>query len=64
MADAHANFAYSKVIVAPSPANSGTSLTVQDGTGRLFPTPPFNATVWPTGAQPLSLMQKLLESQL
>jgi hypothetical protein len=54
MADAHANFAYSTVATAPSPATSGTSLVVASGQGALFPTPPFNATVWPTGAQPLS----------
>ncbi len=60
MADAHANFAYSNVLVAPSPAASGTSLTVQDGTGRLFPTPPFNATVWPTGAQPISTNAEII----
>jgi hypothetical protein len=54
MADAHANFAYSTVATAPSPATSGTSLVVASGQGALFPTPPFNATIWPTGAQPLS----------
>lgn len=52
MPDAHANFAYSTVAMAPSPANSGTSLTVQSGDGASFPTPPFNATVWPAGANP------------
>ena len=60
MADAHANFAYSTVFTAPSPATSGTSLTVQDGTGRDFPTVPFNATVWPTGAQPLSTNAEII----
>ena len=52
MADAHKNFAYSTVLTAPSPAVSGTSLVVQSGDGAHFPTPPFNATVWPAGAQP------------
>jgi microcystin-dependent protein len=52
MADAHKNFAYSTVATAPSPATSGTSLVVQTGAGVNFPTAPFNATVWPTGAQP------------
>ena len=60
MADAHANFAYSQVFDAPSPASSGTSLTVQDGTGRDFPTVPFNATVWPTGVQPLSTNAEII----
>lgn len=49
--DAHANFAYSTVATAPSPASSGTSLTVQAGAGTLFPTPPpFNAVVWPAAS--------------
>jgi hypothetical protein len=52
MADAHANFAYSTVATAPSPASAATSLVVQSGEGADFPTPPFNATVWPYGAQP------------
>lgn len=54
MADAIKNFAYSTVLTAPSPADTGTSLTVQSGEGALFPTPPFNVTVWPAGTIPLS----------
>lgn len=54
MFDAHKNFAYSTVATAPSPASSGTSLVVQTGDGAKFPTAPFNATVWPSGSQPLS----------
>ncbi len=54
MPDNHRNFAYSTVLTAPSPASSGTSLTVQNGDGGRFPNPPFNATVWPTGVQPLT----------
>ncbi len=57
MADAHKNFAYSSVTGTTSPngsdpGTSGTSITVQYGQGILFPSPPFNATIWPTGAQP------------
>lgn len=52
--DAHKNFAYSTVPTAPSPPASGTSLVVQAGDGAKFPTPPFNATVWPAGVEPLS----------
>ncbi len=52
MPDAHKNFAYSTIATAPTPALTGTSLVVQSGQGALFPTPPFNATVWPAGAQP------------
>lgn len=54
MADSHKNFAYSTVATAPSPAASGTSLVVATGDGTKFPSVPFNATVWPTGAQPSS----------
>lgn len=50
--DAHKNFAYSTVATAPSPASSGTSLVVAAGDGSKFPAAPFNATVWPSGAQP------------
>lgn len=49
MVDAHKNFAASTVATAPSPATSGTSLVVATGDGTLFPTAPFNATVWPSG---------------
>lgn len=52
--DDHANLAYSTVAVAPTPALSGTSLTVAAGQGALFPTAPFNVTVWPTGVFPLA----------
>jgi hypothetical protein len=54
MPDAHKNFAYSTVATVPSPATTGTSLVVQTGDGAKFPTPPFNVTVWPAGAQPLT----------
>jgi hypothetical protein len=50
MSDAHANFAFSVVTVAPSPAASGTTLTVLATTG--WPAVPFNATVWPAGSNP------------
>jgi hypothetical protein len=52
MADARKNFAYSTVATAPSPASSGTSLVVAASDGAKFPTAPFNATIWPVGAQP------------
>ncbi len=50
--DLHKNFAASTVATAPSPATSGTSLVVASGEGAKFPTPPFNATVWPAGSAP------------
>ena len=52
--DAIANFAYSTVAVAPNPAGSGTTLTVQSGQGALFPATPFDLTMWPAGVQPLA----------
>lgn len=52
MSDSHKNFAVSTVATAPSPAGSGLSLVVAAGEGTKFPTAPFNATVWPAGAQP------------
>lgn len=52
--DAHKNFAYSTVGVAPSPVASGTSLDVAVGDGALFSAPPFNCTVWPAGSSPRS----------
>lgn len=52
MADAHKNFAYSNVATAPVTALAGTSLVVTAADGTKFPTPPFNATVWPAASQP------------
>jgi hypothetical protein len=51
-ADAYKNLAIATVATAPSPAASGTSLVVTAGQGARFPTPPFNATVWPATALP------------
>jgi hypothetical protein len=50
--DDHSNLAYSNV--ANAPGTAGTSLVVTTGQGARFPTPPFNATVWPSGALPLN----------
>jgi hypothetical protein len=52
VADAHKNFAVSAVATAPSPATSGTSLTVTAGHGTRFPAAPFNAVVHPIGEEP------------
>lgn len=60
MADAHKNFAYSTIATAPSPADYGTSLVVASGEGSRFPTPPFNATVWPTGEQPTATTAEIV----
>ena len=58
--DAHANLAYSLVATAPSPASSGTALVVTAGQGALFPTPPFNCTVWATGVSPLTTNAEII----
>lgn len=60
MADDHKNFAYSTIVTAPSPAASGTSLTVVMEQARLFPDVPFNATVWPTSSQPISTNAEII----
>lgn len=52
--DAHANFAYSTVLTAPSPATSGTSIVLASGGGLLLPSTPFNITIWPSNANPRS----------
>lgn len=52
MPDAHKNFAISAVASAPSPASSGTSLTVTAGHGSRFSATPFQAVVCPAGTQP------------
>jgi len=50
--DAYKNLAISSVATAPSPATSGTSLTVAAGEGVRFPAVPFNATIQPAAALP------------
>lgn len=45
--DARTNFGMTTVATAPSPAMSGTTLTVATGTGALFPAVPFNVVIRP-----------------
>lgn len=52
MFDDRKNFAYSRVLFAPNPSDSGVSLTVLASDGLIFPAPPFNATVWPEDSNP------------
>lgn len=48
--DGKQNFGYGTVLTAPSPAASGTTLTLNAGQGALFTgTPPYNCVVWPAG---------------
>jgi hypothetical protein len=58
--DAHKNFAVSAVLVPPSPAVSGTALTVASSQGGRFPAVPFNATVWPAAALPTPLNAEIV----
>lgn len=51
--DAHKNFAYSTIAVAPGPPLTGLTATVQAGDGTKFPAVPFNAVVWPLNTFPL-----------
>lgn len=46
------DYATGTVLTAPSPATSGTSLTLQSGEGADMPTPPFYATVHPDNILP------------
>jgi hypothetical protein len=50
--DARANFASSFIQVGPTPAGSGTTLTLIAGGAALMPAAPFNATCWPPGVAP------------
>jgi hypothetical protein len=52
--DAHKNFAYGVVAIAPVPALTGNSLQLAAGGGAAQPAVPFNATVWPAGQVPTS----------
>lgn len=48
--DNHKNFAGTVVVTPPTPAASGTTLIVFDGT--VFPAAPFNISIWPSNATP------------
>lgn len=57
--DAHVNFGYANVAAAPTPATTGTSLTLQAGQASGLPAAPFNAVVGPV---PSLLAPRLLAS--
>ena len=57
---AHANLAWSTVVTPPSPATSGTTLTVTAGQGALFPVTPFNALVAPANTVPTTLNAEIV----
>jgi len=50
--DDHKNLAIGYVWAAPSPALSGTSITLSPGAVANFPTAPFNCTVYPSDQVP------------
>ena len=50
--DAHKNLATGTIATVPSPANSGTTMTLASGQGARCPATPFNMTVWQTGVPP------------
>jgi len=50
--DAHSNLAWTTIAIAPSPALTGTSLTVASGTATVFPAVPFNCTLYPPTSSP------------
>lgn len=55
------DYATSIVMVAPSPSDTGTSLTVNTGHGARFPDAPFKVSVFPDGAMPtLDNAEKIL----
>lgn len=45
-------FQYATIATAPSPAATGTSLTLSSGGGALMPSAPFNLVVWSAGQLP------------
>lgn len=52
--DLHTNFAISTVATAPTPATSGTSLSIPAADGFLFPAAAFNVVIWTAGTNPTS----------
>lgn len=54
--DKHPNLALGRILTIPSPAVSGTTLTLVSGQGTRFPDPAvygeYNATIFPTGIMP------------
>ena len=52
--DAVADGAYAVIATAPSPPTSGVTVVVGAGQGAVFPTAPFDLTMWPLGVLPLA----------
>lgn len=63
MVDAHNNLAYGLVTVAPSPASSGTTLSIAQADAAAFSDPAsgeYNGVVWPTGSMPTKLNAEIV----
>jgi len=58
--DSYKNFAYGTVATAPSPATSGTSLSLQTGQGARFPSVPFDVVAAPPNVVPTSANSEIL----
>jgi hypothetical protein len=58
--DQHVDLARSTVATPPSPASSGTTLTVQAADGAKFGTGPFWVLVWPANVSPITTNATLL----
>jgi hypothetical protein len=58
--DAHKNLAIGTIYIQPTPPASGVYLFVNPGDGARFPTPPFNATVWPANEPPTPVNAEIL----
>lgn len=50
--DAYVNLGYGRVVVAPVPPTTGTTLQLLSGQGARMPAVPFNATAWPITEYP------------
>ena len=59
--DQHSNLTSSAVVIPPSPAISGGSLSITPGTGVLFPTPPFNCVVCPVNTTPTAANAEIIQ---
>ncbi len=65
MADPRKNFSYGRISVAPSPASSGTTLSITNADATQFLDPAtdggaYNVTIWPANQIPLSSNSEIL----
>jgi hypothetical protein len=63
LSDARKNLATTTVATAPTPATTGTQLAVAAGEAARFPTPPFNATIWPADTIPTPANAEIVRVQ-